>query len=83
MSEDNVVTLRPGPKLSDIPGMLRQLADKFEAGEETAEGLLVIIPQDGDWPAICGYGEHLGDYANIALLDLAKTFLIHNLTARE
>lgn len=82
MSDDNVLHLRPGPPINDIPGMLRQLADQFETGEYTAEGILVILPRDGDWPAIFGYGEHLTDYGNIAVLEMAKTWMTNHLTAR-
>lgn len=78
---DNVVVLHD-TRISDIPGMLRKLADAFEAGEETAPGLLVVIPQDGDFPAVFGYGEHLGDYGNIALLEMAKVFMVNHLTER-
>lgn len=78
---DNVITLRD-VSINDIPGMLRKLAASFEAGEETAEGILVVIPRTGDFPAVFGYGEHLGDYANIAILDLAKTFMANSLTER-
>lgn len=80
---DNVVKLRDGPLISDIPGMLRQLADAFERGDETAEGILVIVPVEGDWPDIHGYGEHLSDYVNIAVLDLAKTWLSLYATERS
>lgn len=78
---DNVVVLHD-TRISDIPGMLRKLADAFEAGEETAPGLLVVIPQEGDFPAVFGYGEHLGDYGNIALLEMAKVFMVNHLTER-
>lgn len=79
---DNLVHLRD-TTINDIPGMLRKLADAFDAGDETAPGILVIIPQDGDFPALFGYGEHLGDYQNIAILELAKTFMVDLMTARN
>lgn len=83
MTDDNVVALRPGPPINDIPGMLRQMADRFEAGDMTAEGVLFIVPRDGDWPQIFGWGSHLSDYGNIAVLELAKVWLVNNLTARD
>lgn len=44
--------------LTDIPGMLRSLADLFEKGEykETTK-VLVIRDGDGNEPAVHGYGD--------------------------
>lgn len=79
---DNIVNLHP-VSLNDIPGMLRQWADWLEDGTETTEGtLLTLIPQEGDWPMIIGLGEHLGDLGNIATMELAKIWLVNNLTVR-
>lgn len=78
---ENVVTLR-NVSLADIPGMLRKMADKIEQGEIAATSALFIIPCDGDWPNIFGWGEHMGDYDNIAVLELAKAWFVNNLTKR-
>jgi hypothetical protein len=83
MSADNVIHLGPVAALNDIPGQLRDMADRIERGEIIAESALFIIPEESDWPRIYGWGDHLGDYGNIAVLDLAKTWFIHNLTARK
>jgi hypothetical protein len=61
---------------------LRAMADRIERGEIDAQSALFIVPQDSDWPCIYGWGEHLGDYGNIAVLDLAKTWFIHNLVGK-
>lgn len=81
---DNIVNLRGGrPALDDIPGMLRQWADWLEDGTETAQTVILIIPQEGDWPKLIGLGDHLGDLGNIATMELAKIWFANNLTARE
>ena len=72
----------PGPAVSDIPGQLRQMADRIENGEMTVESALFIVPTDGDWPKIFGWGDHLGDYGNIAVLELAKAWFVNNLVQR-
>jgi len=77
-----VVPLRERPTVSDIPGMLRKLADDIESGETMAHAVLAIIPRDGDWPVICGFGEHLGDHGNIAVCEMAKLWFANNLVAR-
>lgn len=79
----NVYQMRGHPLVTDIPGQLRQMADMIESGEVKAESALFIIPQDGDWPSVYGWGEHLGDYGNIAICELARAWFINNLTARS
>ena len=81
MPEDNVVAF-PRNDLSDIPKMLRLWADWIESGEEEAETVLLVIPHEGDWPAIVGLGEHMGDLGNIAVMELAKLWFANNLTER-
>lgn len=82
---DNIVNLRGGhPLVNDIPGMLRQLADKFEAGEETVDGILILIPrtagEDSYWPRLFGYGENWETHYRIAQLELAKIWSINQMT---
>lgn len=84
---DEVRALRNGrPPLSDIPAMMRQMADWIEKGEIEIDpihaGVLFIIPRNNDWPDIYGWGDHLGDHGNIAICDLAKAWFMHNLTKR-
>lgn len=78
---DNIVTF-PKNDLSDIPFMLRYWADLIESGEQDATTVLLVIPQEADWPIIAGLGEHLGDLGNIATMELAKLWFAQNLTER-
>lgn len=74
----NVTPLRNGrPTLSDLPGMMRHVADLIEDGEVEATSALFIVPVSGDWPQVFGWGEHLGESGNIALCELAKAWFIH------
>lgn len=70
----NVVHL-PAP-LTHIPSKLRELADRIESGEQQASVAMVIIPGEGDWLDIFGYGDDLGDYGRIGLLEVAKAFFL-------
>jgi hypothetical protein len=79
----DVVQLRDMPKVSDIPGQLRAMADRIEAGEQEAESVLFIIPQTGDYPAIFGWGESMGDQANILTCELAKAWFIREYLPRQ
>lgn len=80
---ENVTPLRSSPPVSDIPGQLRQMADMIERGDIEASATLFIIPREaGEWPEIYGWGEHLGDYGNIAVCELAKSWFVNNRTAR-
>lgn len=56
MSEENVTSLRAAPLLTDIPGQLRMMADRIEAGEIEATSALFVIPVDHDWPKVFGWG---------------------------
>lgn len=78
----DVIDLRKTPSMADIPGMLRTMADDIENGEVQASSMMVIIPTDGDWPDIFGWGEHMGDYGCIGLLEIAKAFFVNNKTER-
>jgi len=85
---DEVRALRNGrPPISDIPAMMRQMADWIEKGEIKIDpahaGVLFIIPRSYDWPDVYGWGDHLGDHSNIAILELAKTWFVKNQTRRK
>jgi hypothetical protein len=77
-----VVKLRSA-SVADIPAMLRRMADDLESGRQQAEAALFIIPVEGEFPKIFGWGEHMGDYANIAVLEMAKACLIQTLVAES
>lgn len=70
-----VVPIREDTTLvNDIPNQLRALADRLEQGDETAESMLCVIPRDGDWPDVFGWGEDLGEYGRIGVLALAQAW---------
>ena len=47
----------PVKSLSDIPGMLRGLADRIEAGGYgEVDSLLCVMPRDGDYPRTFAWG---------------------------
>ena len=75
----------PRSNLSDIPAMLRKLADDIEAGEHGDVPLFLgVIPRPGEWPTILGFGPE-GDTSDAALighLELAKSFFIFNQAER-
>lgn len=76
----------PRSNLSDIPAMLRKLADDIEAGDHGEVPLcLVVLPVSGEWPAIFGFGQE-GDTTDAALighLELAKSFFVFNQADRQ
>lgn len=84
MSEGgNVVELRPGPTLRDIPGMLRSLADAVEAGEHGDVGsALVLIPREDDYPLAFGFGEQGGESHPIIVMEQAKVWFVANIVGR-
>lgn len=77
-----VVPLRSGPLITDVPAMLRQMADDIESGTVECNAALFIIPREGDWPDVYGWGQHLGDHGNIAVCEMTKTWFVNNLVAR-
>lgn len=77
-----VVPLRDGPSLQDIPGLLRNLAAEIENGETVARTLFIVIPRDGDYPALRGWGDVDGSRGPIEQLALAQHWLLGRLTAR-
>jgi hypothetical protein len=76
--ELNVVQFPLPVPLTDVPGMLRQLADALEHGEygELAT-CFCVMPVPGSVPLIFGYGLEGGNLAYLNLtLDLAKQDLL-------
>lgn len=76
----------PKSNLSDVPAMLRKLADDIAAGEYGDVPLcLVVLPHAGEWPTIFGYGPE-GDTSDAALIghfELAKSFFVFNHADRQ
>ncbi len=79
----NVVALSPGPKLDDVAGMLRALADAIEAGEhgELKRCIVVCDRDDDGWPDVFGYGDASARDA-IASLEIAKGWFVTQVVQR-
>lgn len=85
--DPKVTPLRPGkPLLSDIPGQLRNMASLIESGEYKGNaGIFILVDQEReqeDWPEIFGWGEALGDYQMVGILEIVKTWFVINKTKR-
>jgi hypothetical protein len=80
-----VIQLRDGaPLLSDIPGMLRQLADQIEAGEHgEVRTAFLLLPVAGGYPAVFGWGDVEGENHPALQCDLAKMWLLTNIVSRS
>lgn len=72
----NVVRLRDSPSLNDLPGQLRQLADKIERGEVEGETAICIVPQATGWPLLYGWGPQFERMAIVGILETAKLWFI-------
>jgi hypothetical protein len=77
-----VVPLREGSSLQDIPALLRRLAADVESGEVVARTVFVVIPQDGDYPQLRGFGDVDGARGPIEQLALAQYWLLGRMTSR-
>lgn len=80
-----IVPLREGaPLLTDIPGMLRRLAEQVEAGEYgDVETLFVVLPRNDDYPCVFGWGDVTMGNDPVIQLELAKMWLLQHLVARS
>lgn len=77
MTELNVIPLREGPSLQDIPAQLRALADRIEGGGYgEVEALFAIMPREQSYPVILGWGVNDGAYDPIIQFDLARQWLV-------
>lgn len=83
MTDLKVVQLRDTPLLNDIPGQLRAMADRIEAGELVADFALVVIDGDHVVPDLFGYGAALDTRSMLGMLDLAKDWFIRQLVADD
>jgi hypothetical protein len=84
MVDLKIVPLRDGgASLNDIPGMLRQTADQIESGKyEGATACFVVFPVKDGWPIVLGFGDVDGRNDPAIQLELAKMWLLNNLTSR-
>jgi len=77
-----VVPLRNSPSLQDIPALLRNLAAEIESGETVARSMFIVIPKDGEYPELRGWGDVDGERRPIEQLALAQHWLLSRQTAR-
>jgi hypothetical protein len=72
-----VTRLNPQLNLSNIPHMLRNLADEYEQGlEEMPRAVLLIAIGDDEMPPqVFSYGEELPRLMELGALEAAKAFL--------
>lgn len=80
-----IISLRDGaPLLTDIPGMLRKLADQIEAGVEgEVTAAILLIPVDEDYPRVYGWGDVERGNDPIIQLELARMWLLTNIVERR
>jgi hypothetical protein len=85
--QSNVITLRDGPTVNDIPGMLEHLARGIRSGDVGTHGTAIVIlpaPPGGDaWPEVFIYGEHPGDAAIIGHIAITVTALSMHICERQ
>lgn len=77
-----VVPLRDTPSLQDIPALLRNLAAEIESGETVATTMFIIIPRDGDYPQLRGWGDVEGERRPVEQLALVQHWLLGRQTSR-
>lgn len=69
--------------LCDVPAMLRSLADQIEAGVYgQVPSMIALMPRDGEFPVLFGWGDVEGPNHPIIQCELAKNFLVENLVTR-
>lgn len=85
--KSNVITLRDGPTVDDIPGMLEHLAKHIRTGDIETDGTVIVIiptpPANDDWPEVFIYGEHPGDAAIIGHIAVTVTALSMHICKRQ
>jgi hypothetical protein len=76
--------LHDHPLISDVPEMLRLMADEIERGEHVVPWAVFAYPADNhSWPAVFGWGPVPNDMAVVGLLEMAKTFMVTKRTKRS
>lgn len=79
-----LVQLHEGPSLVDIPGQLRAFADRIEAGNYGDVGtVFTLMPRDGDFPKMWGWGDVSGQREPIVQLNLALHWHCRALIGRQ
>jgi len=83
MTDLKVVQFDPNPSLQDIPGHLRAMADRIEAGEYgEVDSLIAVMPRVDGYPVTFGWGSIDGRNDPIIQFSLALQWNLANLTAR-
>jgi len=78
-----IVPLHKGPSLNDIPAQLRALADSIQTGTYgPVDTLFTLMPRDGDFPIMHGWGDVTGPCDPIIQLNLALHWHCRTLTLR-
>jgi len=78
-----IIPLHEGPSLKDIPAQLRALADSIEAGTHgQVDTLFTLMPRDGDFPIMHGWGDVTGLNDPIIQLNLALHWHCRTLVSR-
>lgn len=82
---DNVLKLVDHGRadLSDVPLMLRRLADRYENGDYgDDQTVFVVVPRNGDYPIVMGYGMTEGPRDPLVQLDLARAGILNKVVRR-
>jgi len=72
----NIISLGRDHTLRDIAAMMRDMADKLERGEETANQVVVMIPRETAVDVFL-WGDHLNQYEVIGVLETAKAMFVN------
>lgn len=73
----------PLNNVGDIPTMLRDMAAQIEQGQRgEVSTLFLIIPRQGDYPDLFGWGDIHGFNEPLVQLELVKHWLCQNLVSR-
>lgn len=84
MSAEIVAIRDAAPALTDIPGMLRKLADQIEAGEQgEVTSAILLLPVDGDYPRVFGWGDVENINHPALQCEMAKMWLLTHIAARS
>lgn len=74
----------PRQNLLDVPEMMREVADQIEQGMHgKISTVIMLIPIPENYPKVFGWGEVEGENHPIVQLELAKHWLVANLSSRD
>lgn len=69
--------------MRDVPAMMRDLADRIEAGE-FGDGVkaVFVLQREGDYPLVFGWGD-ITPAETVMELEMAKLFMCQNVVGRR